>query len=188
MNTMRCLLVGTAIALEGIAACNYTVGECYYLDEGNGGGSQAVTAGGGVIVPTGPSGAGGFGDTPPKQPQDATTPDPPVCNIVSLSPCHEQCDAEDEARAIGCAKIQHEAQRRACNDSSHEKYKACIEVCENAPRTVCQEKWERCTNFAPFLTCASKGSGSGGKSRCDLCWQDCDAGKPVSSICKKCLF
>jgi hypothetical protein len=31
-----------------------------------------VTAGGGVIIPTGPSGGGGFGDEPPKQPGDAS--------------------------------------------------------------------------------------------------------------------
>ena len=186
MNMLRNLLLSTAVTLFGITACNYTVGECYY--RGEGGDSGAVTAGGGVIIPTGPSGTGGYGNAPPKQPQDATNSEPPVCNIVSLSPCHEQCDEEDEARAIQCTKIQDGAQRKVCNDSSHEKYRSCIEGCEKAPADACQETWVRCTLYAPFLSCASKKSGSGGKSRCDLCKEDCRAGNPVSEKCKECLF
>jgi hypothetical protein len=185
MNTIRNLLLSAAIMLGGIAACNYTVGECYYRGEGGATGSEGVTAGGGVIVPSGPSGAGGgFGDAPPRQPQDATNPDPPICNIVTLSPCHEQCEAEDEARAIECAKIQDEAQRRACNDSSHEKYMSCIKECKNTPKDTCQEKWERCANYAPW----SCRKGPGSESMCYKCWDQCTSGAPPSSACRKCLF
>jgi hypothetical protein len=187
----RSFLLLIAIFTVGFAACNYTDGECWYYGEGseNAGASVGVGPGGGVIVPTGPAGVGGFGDSPPKQPQDATNPaEPPVCNIVSLSPCHDKCDEEDEARAIECAKIQDEAQRRACNDSSHEKYKSCIEECEKGPADACWKKWERCTNYAPFAECASKKSGNGKKSRCDLCREQCSSGTPPSLVCKKCLF
>jgi hypothetical protein len=44
-----------------------------------------VTAGGGVIIPTGPAGVGGYGDAPPKQPQDATDPKKEI-----------KCNADDE--------------------------------------------------------------------------------------------
>jgi hypothetical protein len=64
----------------GISACNYTVGECWPVGQG-GASSEGVTAGGGIIIPTGPSGAGGFGDQPPKQPQDAPDPKQEIkCN------------------------------------------------------------------------------------------------------------
>lgn len=78
MNAIRSILVSSVIALMGVSACNYTVGECWPVGEG-GGSSEAVSAGSGVIIPTGPSGAGGFGDQPPKQPQDARDSSP-KCN------------------------------------------------------------------------------------------------------------
>jgi hypothetical protein len=187
MKTMgsRLMLIA-AITLGGFAACNETVGECWYYGEGTE--NAGVGPGGGVLIPTGPAGVGGYGEGPPKEPLDATRPPPPECNIVSLSPCHDKCDTEDQARAIECAKIQDEAQRRACIDGSIDKFKSCNKECENTPKDTCQEKWERCTHYAPYLTCASPGSGSGGKTRCRLCWEECEAGKPVSPICKKCLF
>ena len=140
------------------------------------------------MIPTGPAGVGGYGEGPPKEPLDATRPPPPECNIVSLSPCHDKCDTEDQARAIECAKIKDETQRTACVYSSYEKLKSCREECERSSNRTCQQKWEDCTDYAPFETCASKKSGSGGKTRCDLCEQDCEAGRPVSPICKTCLF
>jgi hypothetical protein len=181
MIATRNIFLLTAITIWLFAACNYTDGECWYYGEGTE--SAGVGPGGGVIIPTG---AGGYGEAPPKQPQDATNSPPPVCNIVSLSPCHDKCDEEYEARAIECGKIQDESQRRSCQDSSHEKYKSCTEGCENAPEDICQDKFERCQMYAPFLTCATKAGG--GKTRCNLCFEDCRAGKPVSDICKKCLF
>jgi hypothetical protein len=182
----RCFLLLIAIITVGFAACNYTEGECWYYGEGseNAGASVGVGPGGGVIVPTGPAGVGGFGDTPPKQPQDATNSDPPICNIVSLSPCHDKCDKEYEVRAIACGKIQDEAQRRACNDSSFEKYKGCIQTCENTPKDTCQEKWELCANYAPW----SCRKGPGSESKCYKCWDECTSGNPTSPGCRKCLF
>jgi hypothetical protein len=66
MNMFRYSSLSAAIALIGITACNYTVGECWPVGEG-GASAAAVTAGGGVVIPTGPSGAGGFGNQPPKR-------------------------------------------------------------------------------------------------------------------------
>jgi hypothetical protein len=68
MNAIRHLLLSAAITLMGITACNYTVGECWPVGQG-GATSEGVTAGGGIIIPTGPSGAGGFGDQPPPDPK-----------------------------------------------------------------------------------------------------------------------
>jgi hypothetical protein len=80
MNAIRYLLLSAAIILMGITACNYTVGECWPVGQG-GASSEGVTAGGGIIIPTGPSGAGGFGDQPPKQPQNAPDPKQEIkCN------------------------------------------------------------------------------------------------------------
>jgi hypothetical protein len=139
-NEMRGFLLLIAAIAVGFAACNYTDGECWYYGEGSENAGASVGPGGGVIIPTGPAGVGGYGDEPPKGPLDAPNPDPPVCNIVSLSPCHEQCDAEDEARAIECAKIIDEPQRRACIDSSYEKLKSCVQECETRISIVCTTK------------------------------------------------
>jgi hypothetical protein len=77
MNNIKYLFLIVGISITSMAACNYTVGECWPVGQG-GGSSEGVTAGGGVIIPTGPSGAGGFGDEPPKQPQDSDSS--PKCN------------------------------------------------------------------------------------------------------------
>ena len=57
---MRSLLWVALIAIPSIAACNYTVGDCYPRGQGEG---NAGVGGGGVILP---SGAGGLGDAPPE--------------------------------------------------------------------------------------------------------------------------
>ncbi len=81
MNAMRSLLVFVAaITVGGFAACNETVGECWYYGEGTENAAAGVGPGGGVIVPTGPAGVGGSGEGPPKQPQDAPGRPPPDCN------------------------------------------------------------------------------------------------------------
>jgi hypothetical protein len=185
MNRMKGLLFGAAITLGEIAACNYTVGECYYLGEGGGSGSEAVTAGGGVIIPTGPSGAGGFGDAPPKQPQDATNPPPPDCNIVEDTPCNEDCLKDYDAAALKCGQIENEAQRRACQDSAHAAYKSCRADCERNSNRTCHEKWEDCQNYGPW-SCRRPNPGS--ESKCYQCRDQCNSGAPPSGACRKCLF
>ena len=77
----------TASAFGGFAACNYTDGECWYYGEGSENAGAAVGQGGGVLVPTGPTGS--YGDAPPKEPQYAKDP-PPACN-----------EEEDEATELG---------------------------------------------------------------------------------------
>lgn len=99
MNTMRSLLLSAAIALTGIASCNYTVGECWPVGQGGGSGTESVAAGGGVILPTGPSGAGGSGDQPPKEPQ-TTDPEPEIkCNSDE-----EEEEADKENHGDGSAE------------------------------------------------------------------------------------
>jgi hypothetical protein len=79
MKTMRSrLLLIAAIPVGGFAACNETVGECWYYGEGSE--NTSAGPGGGVIVPTGPAGVGGYGEAPPKEPQQDRDRPPPVCN------------------------------------------------------------------------------------------------------------
>jgi hypothetical protein len=81
MNEMRnLLLLVAAFGFGGFAACNTTVGECWYYGEGTENAAAGVGPGGGVIVPTGPAGVGGSGDTPPPEPKDAMDRPPPDCN------------------------------------------------------------------------------------------------------------
>jgi len=190
MSTARSLPLIAATILGLFAACNYTDGECWYYGEGTENAGVGVGPGGGVIVPTGPAGVGGYGEGPPGPPPDGTTP-PPECNIVSLSPCHEKCDKEDEGRAIECAKIQDELQRKACIDSSYEKFKNCIQECEKTTdkSSSCLKKWIRCTNSAPFYDCARPGSGDvDGETKCRSCYRQCESADPPTDACKKCLF
>lgn len=56
MSTMRTSLWMISITVLCIAACNYTVGECYTRGPGE------TSGAGGVILP---GGAGGFGEEPP---------------------------------------------------------------------------------------------------------------------------
>jgi hypothetical protein len=185
-NAMRGFLLLIAVITVGFAACNYTDGECWYFGEGSENAGAGVGPGGGVSIPTGP-GVGGYGEGPPKQPQDASNP-PPVCNIASDNPCDEKCDAEDDARDIECEKIQDKAQRKACEDSSYEKYKSCVQECEKSTsKSPCLKKWIRCTNEAPYYECARPGSGDEG-TKCRDCYRACESGNPTSPECKKCLF
>lgn len=100
MKAMRKLPLWVAvITLGGFAACNTTVGECWYYGEGTENAAAGVGPGGGVIVPTGPAGVGGAGDGPPKQPQDAPDrPPPPECN--------EEEDDAIELSEVHCGKIE----------------------------------------------------------------------------------
>lgn len=182
-SAIRGLLLLYATITVGFTSCNYTDGECWYYGEGSENAGVGVGPGGGVFIPTGPAGAGGFGDTPPQPPQD-TANQPPDCNIVSLSPCHEKCDEEDEARAVECAKIKDEIQRKACQDSSHETYKSCRETCEQGATQSCDSRYQDCQNNAPF-SCTNS---IGGKSQCQRCWERCNAGDAPSATCRKCRF
>jgi hypothetical protein len=154
----------TAITVGGFAACNYTEGECWYYGEGSE--NAAAGPGGGVSIPTGPAGVGGYGEGPPQPPPGAP---PPVCNIVSLGPCHDKCDAEDEARAIECAKIKDEAQRSACIYSSYEKLKSCQGDCERNSsdcrkcKLECDAEHDRCHAKCKDAACHAKCNDAYGK-------------------------
>ena len=133
------------------------------------------------MLPTGPSGVGSYGEGPP--PPDSSRP-PPECNIVSDGPCYDKCEAEDEARAIECAKIQDEAQRKACVESSYEKYKSCREACEQNSNSTCLAKWEWCTDYAPW-SCAKPIKKL---TKCRECYRQCESGNPTSPDCRECGF
>jgi hypothetical protein len=127
MNAIRNLLLITAITLGGIAACNYTVGECYYRGEGGGSGTDSVAAGGGVILPTGPTGGGGYGDEPPEQPQDALDPKP-KCNSDEEpefgKPATQYIDCRKRGlSALQCAGVCGEA-GAACGPHAAHPYKS----------------------------------------------------------------
>lgn len=117
---IRQALPKIALAAALLGACNYTEGECWLRSEQDG----QPGAGGGPIVP----GAGGYGSTPP-EPQSEDDPPIPDCNITGDSPCNEKCLSKYEADAVGCTKIQDDAQRGACNGSAYAKYKSCRDNC-----------------------------------------------------------
>jgi hypothetical protein len=141
-------------------------GTCYENPAGGAGGADSLAVGAGVGAttsgdyaepPKGPldgDGVGGFGDVPPRQPQDATNP-PPECNIATQSPCNEKCLADYESAAIVCGKIENEAQRKTCQDSAHASYKGCQGNCAQGDdclercREQCEKAWERCRDHCP---------------------------------------
>jgi hypothetical protein len=145
-----------AFLFLGLTACNFDAGECHLRSE------EGAGAGGGVITP---AGAGGFGDVPP-EPQDATDPPPPECNIVKDSVCNEKCLTDYENEAAICGKITDDAQRTTCNDSAHARYKSC--------RNNCTQKENDCLDHC--------------KDLCVEIWENCDAGCGKDHVCKeKCI-
>lgn len=187
-RALRGFLLSSVMLTWSFAACNYTEGDCWYYGEGteSAGAGVGVGSGGGVFLPTGPAGVGGYGDAPPKQPQDATNPEPPVCNVVTLSPCHEDCDKADEARAIECAKLPSEAQRNACIMSSYEKYKSCVQECEKNSNSTCDQKYQACVNYASW-SCRKTMPGTS-DTMCRACWLRCLSGDLTTGACRACLF
>jgi hypothetical protein len=147
-NSMKSLVWAGAIPAAIFPACNYTVGECYPREQGDGSGDTGV-----VIVS---SGAGGFGDAPPKQPQDVTNP-PPDCNIVPGSPCEEKCQSDYEAEAAKCGQVEASSARQACQGTAYDNYKNCRTACNNDPREpckqLCDKNYEDCVKSCNTLKC-----------------------------------
>jgi len=170
-----------ACVMVALGCSEIVPGTCYENPAGG--------AGGGGSIPTtsvgATSGTGDFPADPEKEPQDSA--DPPAGCVMPPGPCEAKCVKDYDAAAIKCGKIEDDAQRRACQDAAFAKYWSCHESCEQKSHNTCQEKWERCTNYAPW-PCAKKGSGGGGKSMCNVCWEQCNAGNPTSPDCKTCLF
>lgn len=111
MNSIKTFSFGALIIAIGSTACNYTVGECYPRGEGGGYG-DAVAAGGGVIIPTGPGGTGGFGNAPPKQPplqcnSDEADEDDEADEVDSADDAESQCraDAGDGKTYVYCGDL-----------------------------------------------------------------------------------
>lgn len=166
----------------GYTACNYTPeGECYPRDQYVEGGGE----GAGPIIPTG-VGTGDFGSEPPREPQsEPPDPDGPVCNRISGGPCDDKCQAQYDDASIACAKIEDDAQRRACQDKAFESYWACKQGCEQEASKSCYKKYVDCQNgFGPWW-CRST---SGGSSMCQKCRWQCDRGDPPSGECRECGF
>lgn len=120
-----------------------------------------------------------WGNSPPPGATEA-----PICNIVDEGPCYNECNAEDEARSTECAKIQDEAQRKACQDSSYEQYKSCRENCAQGSKSctdmfdACQDKGWPCTREIEW-----------GKTLCAICRDDCQVRRPYKySECYTCGF
>jgi hypothetical protein len=176
MNILRDLLFMIGITISGVAACNYTDGECY--PRGAGYGSEGV---GGTTTVSG--GAGGFGDVPLK-PQTTSGPPPPECNIATQSPCNEKCEADYESAAAGCANIAFQSQRITCQNDAYEAYKSCREACQREENQNCDQKYQICVDYGP-ISCLKN---SGGKSLCQRCWERCNAGDSPSWECRKCKF
>jgi hypothetical protein len=116
MNTMRSLLLLiAAITLGAFAACNYTVGECWYYGEGSE--NAGAGSGGGVIIPTGPAGVGGYGEAPPKQPQDTPDPRPePKCNSDDTDDSDTNGSTESPKTESTCTEADREVAFWICGD------------------------------------------------------------------------
>jgi hypothetical protein len=87
------------VAVLALGGCNLTVGECWYKADGENGAGSGAGAGDGNIIP---SGAGGYGETPPKEPQ-GVGPKPPVCNEIgsySSSLFKFKVDVADDGKGV----------------------------------------------------------------------------------------
>ncbi|MDC3954572.1 hypothetical protein [Polyangium jinanense] len=181
MNKTRGYLGIAAVLGSCFMACNYTDGECFPREELY----ETVGAGGGPIVPTG-VGAGGYGQVPFK-PQSVDPDQEPVCNIISGGPCDDKCQAQYDADSIECAKIADDAQRRACQDTAHAKYKACQDNCEHGAIITCHDKYMWCIEHAPFHPCMHTIPKTS-DTVCRFCQKECERGAYPSSDCRACGF
>jgi RNA polymerase sigma factor (sigma-70 family) len=178
----RWLLCIAGVAMTIFTACNWDEGACWI--DGQGGGNAGVgSVGSGPIVP---AGAGGSGDVPP-EPQDATDPPPPDCNIVADSPCNEKCLSDYVAAAVECTKIKDEAQKRSCDDSAYATYKSCRGNCQKqADKNACVLMYDACQD-KKGLPCEKEVDG--GKTLCAFCLSDCIDKRPYKySECYQCGF
>ncbi|MFO0588371.1 MAG: hypothetical protein U0441_12555 [Polyangiaceae bacterium] len=154
---MRYTLSVTVGSLCLSAACTQTEGQCWHDDQAAG----DIGAGGTSIL----TGAGGFGDVAPK-PQDVGDPMPPDCETVPGTACDEKCLADYTATAEKCGRIEIEAQRRVCQESAYQAYKAC--------RSICQQQGNDCLDHC--------------KDMCVDVWEGCDAKCKKDHVCKeKCM-
>ena len=92
---------------------------------------------------------------PAIEPASAPTAEMTPMSQFVMSPCEKKCDAEYEADAIVCGRMENQAQRKTCQDSARARYKSCREKC--APkddclercRELCEKAWERCREHCP---------------------------------------
>lgn len=182
MNRTRYVL-GVAFALGScFMACNYTDGECFPREELY----ETAGVGGGPIVPTG-VGVGGYGQGP-FEPQNVDPDQEPVCNIISGGPCDDGCQAQYDVDSIACADIKDDAQRRACQDTAHQKYKDCEDKCDQQASRSCREKYDDCVDGTTGREwCRRKAPGTS-TSYCERCWERCTSGDPPSVKCWQCGF
>jgi hypothetical protein len=115
------LMLIAAITFGGFAACNYTDGECWYYGEGSENAGAGVGPGGGVIVPTGPSGS--YGDAPPKEPQDGT--DQPQ-DTERKPKCNSDEDSDEDPKFGKPADQYIDCRKRGLSAAT------CSEVCSEA--------------------------------------------------------
>jgi hypothetical protein len=88
---------------------------------------------------------GGFGDVPP-EPQAATDPPPPDCNIVADSQCNEKCLADYVEAATICGKKEDAALRKTCDNNAYAVYKSCRDNCtqkENDCKERCKKQCDK---------------------------------------------
>jgi hypothetical protein len=129
MNTMRSLsLLIAAITLGGFTACNYS-SECWYYGEGSE--NAGAGPGGGVIIPTGPAGAGGYGEAP----RDAGAP--LECNEPEEEPDKENDDSPDGGSyeagpKVFCLKKDHGA---VCSERCMAKGIGCVALAVHPHKT-----------------------------------------------------
>ena len=63
---------------------------------------------------------------------------PPAVALESTRSCIAKCEADDEAAAMECGKIENQEQRMRCQERAHERYNSCREKC--APKGDCLER------------------------------------------------
>lgn len=99
--------------------------------------------------------------------------------VVALNGCEAKCQADYDAAALECAKIDVETQRKTCQDSAYQAYKQCMAGCASCTDmyTACQGKGSPCTKNI------------GGKTLCAYCLDNCLKKEPYKfSQCYSCGF
>ena len=176
---MRLFFCPVAVPLLAmlVSGCNtVSPDECWPNTSGGFGGSGTVPIGAGVGATS-----GDFLSPPPRGPLDySEAPNP--C-IMAPSPCHEKCLAAYEVAAIGCGKMQNEAQRTACQESAHAVYKSCHESCQEAQESQCRR---RCAEQAEVCEAGCRKLPEDDKDARRQCWEGCNNARAACiNKCKK---
>jgi hypothetical protein len=148
MRLIATVIAAPVLVMLGLACNTVSPDECWVNTSGGFGGSGTIPIGAGVGATSGDFAS------PPRGPLDYSDEANP-CRVQE-SPCVEKCLADYETVAIGCGKIEDEAQRNVCGDGAFATYKSCrgscaqqYNDCREHCRDLCYNAWEKCRDDCP---------------------------------------